>query len=187
MPFKPLAAAGLFFSMLALPGGTALAEDFYWSHKDWQLTVEPVASEEDDHSICRAWTGGDGDPILAYEHYTGDAGPPYDYPLLVLTEYAPRHYDTLTQTGDDVRFVLDDGSSFLAAAEAGFTDEGLKEAHASPEPGVALALLQAMRRSDALTVQVNGQPLFQASMAGFSAVYGKMAEVCGFSTEGVLD
>lgn len=181
-----LAVLVLGFSLFTTPSAV-FAEEFYWSHADWQLSVRQVESQEDDHSNCRAWTGGDGEPIVEFQHYTGDAGPPYGYPLLTVNEYAPRGYDTLIQDGDQVLMVFDDGTMFMAEGATLINDDGIKEAFASPQYDKAQSILQAMQRGNRLSISVGGQVLYLASMNGFSAVYGKMAEVCNFSTEGVLD
>lgn len=172
---------------LALISSTALADDFYWSHKDWSVSVQKVPSEEDDHDLCKASTGGDGEPFVYIEFFTGDAGPPYSYPALTVNEYAPRGYKTLLQDGDTVSFAFDDGTVFQGSVQGGLNDDGLYDAFGMPPQDKGLQVLQAMRRNNTMTISGGDRVLYTASLSGFSAAYGKMADVCGFSTEGVLE
>lgn len=183
-----LRSLGVAAALVLIPMTGVSAEEFFWSHKDWHVTVTPKESEEDDHSICRATTGGDGDPYLHVEYFTGDAGPPDAYPTVIFQDYAPRGYQTMLRQHGDVDFTFSDGQSYRGLAEDLITDEGLMEAYASPlQAEDNLATLKAMRRKNQMVIIYEGTPYYTASLQGFSAAYRKLAEVCGFSVTGVLD
>ncbi|MEJ8475018.1 hypothetical protein [Roseibium algae] len=165
---------------------TATAQDF-WSYKDWNVSVEKVESVEDDFKQCVIFTGGDGLPTVSATFFTGDAGPPYSFPDVTATERAIRGHSTLMKNDEAVFFTFDDGDSIKGKVEAGFDDEGFAFANGRVSQEDSLMVLQAMRRNGELTVTTPSGLLVTASLNGFSAAYLKMAEVCEFSTEGVLD
>ncbi|MDE4173442.1 hypothetical protein PXK01_04700 [Phaeobacter sp. PT47_59] len=154
---------------------------FYWEYDDWQVWVEETDTGEDLRRSCTAWTGGDGEPVLRLEISNGDAGPPYVYPYPSLSETAPRHYKTQMQDGQHVQFVTDTGAVFSTTAEARFNEEGLFEAHAVLNLADNLPTLQAMKQGSHMEIRTGGNMVFRASLAGFTAAYGKMMDSCGFS------
>jgi len=162
------------------------AQDF-WSYKDWNVSVELVPSEEDDYRQCVIFTGGDGLPTVSAEFFTGDAGPPYSYPEVKVTERAIRGYATVMKNGDPMSFIFDDGSVIRGEAEAILDEDGFAVAFARVGQQDNLLALQAMRGNAEVTVSGPGYEVMAASLSGFSAAYLKMAEVCGFSTEGVFE
>ncbi|WP_153771696.1 hypothetical protein [Labrenzia sp. CE80] len=165
---------------------TAAAQDF-WSYKDWNVSIEKVESEQDGHKRCVIFTGGDGLPSISATFFSGDAGPPYSYPEVSVLERAFRGHATLMKNGEPVYFSFDDGDSVTGKVEAGFDEEGFAFANGRVAQKDNILALQAMRRNGELAVSVAGGSLIIASLNGFSAAYLKMAEVCEFSTEGVLD
>jgi hypothetical protein len=177
------------FSCLLLSAATvqtASAQDF-WSFKDWNVSVELVPSEEDDYQQCIIFTGGDGLPVVSAEFFSGDAGPPYSYPEVQVEERAIRGYATVMANGDPISFTFDDGSVIRGAAESIFDEDGFAVATGRVGQQDNLLALQTMRSNAEVTVSGPGYEVITASLSGFSAAYLKMAEVCGFSTEGVLD
>lgn len=164
----------------------ASASEQWWEYRDWRVHVATVDTGEDLRVTCRAATGGDGDPVLAIEISNGDVLPPSMFPPVAIEEYAPRGYATLLQDGDTVRFVLDSGSFGEGYVRAGH-DAGIPFAVGVSDEMDTLALLQGMRRGDRLAVFRGGDLVYTASLAGFTAAYGKVAEQCGFPTTGVID
>ncbi|WP_417667919.1 hypothetical protein [Roseibium sp.] len=184
----------MFALRLALLGGLsaaafsspALAENF-WTFKDWNVSIEEAPSEEDNYLNCRIFTGGDGMPTLSVNFFTGDAGPPLSFPDVAIEERAIRGYPTLMQDGGPVNFVFDDGDGVSGMAEAGFDEDGFAYAIGRVNYDQNLFALQGMRRAGELYISTSGGQLLTASLNGFSAAYLKMADVCGFSTEGVIE
>lgn len=176
-------------SCLVLSAATvqaASAQDF-WSYKDWNVSVELVPSEEDDYKQCVIFTGGDGLPTVSAEFFSGDAGPPYSYPEVTVEERAIRGYATVMKNDDQIAFTFDDGSVIRGAVEAVVDEDGFAVASGRAGQQDNLPALQAMRSNAEATVSGPGYEVTTVSLNGFSAAYLKMAEVCGFSTEGVLD
>lgn len=169
--------APLFVAILALP---ATAQE-YWEYKDWRVWTQNYDTGEDQRRNCSAWTGGDGDPTLRFDVSNGDAGPPYAYPAPLITETAPRHHSTQMQDGETIYFRMDSGAVFSGTASASFTDGGLRHAEAMIGLGDTLPILRAMKKGNTLEVQAAGRTVFHASLAGFTAAYGKMMDLCGFS------
>mgnify|MGYP007044700547 CR=1 FL=1 len=159
----------------------AFAEN--WTYKDWQVSVTPHESEQDSYKTCRAATGGDGDPILEIEVFSGDAGPPDFYPMVRVSEHAPRHYPTEMQQGQSVDFIFDfdRGFSISATASAWINDEGLAQAHSTLEFDDHLPMLQAMKQGRWLEIWAGNNMFYEASLSSFTAAYGKMMDECGFS------
>lgn len=167
----------------------AMAEDrevSYDNYGDWRAIVTQVQGGEETWRVCRAITGGDGNPTLEVYARQYDAGPPDLYPQVTLHEHAPRGYNTLLKDGDGVTFLFDDGDSYPAVATAGFDEEGFRAAQASPDQQAMLYVLQGMRRAGQLDVTAPGGVAYSASLRGFTAAYGKIAEACQFSTMGVI-
>lgn len=163
-----------------------------WDYKDWTVAVEAVDTGEDLRITCRAWTGGDGQPRLVIEVSNGDALPPHHYPLPHLYESAPRGHRTMLFDGAWVMFEVDvlvepdlpwraEGE-----AQAWYDDDGILQAVARPF-GDGLDLLAVMREAGTLWVTLDSEVVYAASLSGFTAAYGKMAEQCGFPTVGVID
>jgi len=167
---------------LVLTAGSGLAEE-YWSYRDWNVQVGAPRGVEDTYVTCRAWTGGDGDPILTLEVYAGDAGPPYHYPMATLREIAPRRYPTQMQDGQTVDFLFDfDREFYIAAPVAGWiNDEGLAEAQSRLQQGDTLPMLHAMKKGSYVESWIGNDMIYEASLRGFTAAYGKMMDECGFS------
>ncbi|MEO9648484.1 MAG: hypothetical protein ABJ360_21430 [Roseobacter sp.] len=179
--FKEISVAALISATAAQAG------DQYWEYQDWTVHVQTVDTGQDVRVTCRASTGGDGDPILFLTQSNGDAGPPYHYPQPTLLENAPRGYSTLMREGARVLFQFDVDWYTEGFALAGFTQEGIMQAVAQAHPGDSLGLLQTMRRAGTLWVTMDGEVVYAASLSGFTAAYGKMAEQCGFPSVGVID
>jgi hypothetical protein len=159
----------------------------FWSYKDWNVSAELIQSEEDDHLQCVVFTGGDGLPTVSATFFSGDAGPPYSYPEVKVEERAIRGYATVMENGDPISFTFDDGYVTGAAVDAGFDEDGFAVAFGRIAAEDNLSALKAMRRNAEVTVSGPAYEVIKVSLSGFSAAYLKMAEVCGFSTEGVLD
>ncbi|MBY6057326.1 hypothetical protein KUV26_06005 [Leisingera daeponensis] len=164
----------------ALAASPALAD--YWSYKDWHVATEPHETEQDSYLTCRAWTGGDGDPLLALEVFSGDAGPPARYPMAKVQEYAPRHYPTLMQQGGTVDFIFDFDRtfSFAAGINSWISEEGLAEAESALRFQDHLPMLQAMKQGRWVEIWAGTDMFYEASLSGFTAAYGKMMDECGF-------
>lgn len=169
----------------ALPA--AAEERAYFDYRDWTTTVARVDTGEDVRIVCAAGTGGDGMPSLSIELSNGDVPPPDAFPPVMLRETAPRRNKTQMQDGQAVRFVFDDGLVLEGKVYGGFTEDGIAFAEAQVEYDDAQTALKAMRRARSLVVEAAGETVYTASLNGFTAAYGKMAEQCGFTTAGVID
>ena len=171
-------------------GGFAQAEaqsDWqYWDYRDWSVAVESYDTGEDWRVNCTAWTGGDGMPTLRIEVSNGDVLPPYSYPAPTLHETAPRGYDTMMHDGDRVLFEFDLDTVTEGFVTAGYDDDGILNATVQAHEADSLWLLQTMRHGDTLWVTLDGEVVYGASLSGFTAAYGKIAEQCGFPTKGVI-
>lgn len=165
----------------------AQAAEQYWDYGDWTVFVQSYDTGQDFRVVCTASTGGDGDPTLAVSLSNGDAAPPYYYPEPTVHEYAPRGYGTVMQDGARVLFEFDVDWRTEAFVTAGFDEQGFANAVARAHSADSLGLLQTMRHAGTLWVTLDGAVVYAASLAGFTAAYGKMAEQCGFPTTGVID
>ncbi len=167
-------------ALTAIPACPALATD--WSHKDWRVSVTVHETTEDRHLTCRASTGGDGDPVLALSVYSGDVGPPYSYPMAQVIERSPRGYGTAMQQNQPVDFLFDfdRGFAITASASAGFDSEGIATAETQLRPQDHLPMLQAMKQGRWVEIWAGNDMLYEASLSGFTAAYGKMMDACGF-------
>ena len=156
-----------------------------WSYKDWRVSVTPHESAQDSYVYCRASTGGDGDPVLELNVFSGDAGPPYSYPMAVVVERAPRGYATAVQQGQPVDFIFDFDRSFAISAQAAswFDQEGIATAGTNLQTQDRLPMLRAMKQGSWVEIWTGSNMLYEASLSGFTAAYGKMMDECGFSLD----
>lgn len=168
----------------ALP---AQADDQYWDYGDWTVYVESYDTGEDWRVNCRASTGGDGGPSLSISLSNGDASPPHYYPQPTLYEHAPRGHTTFMRDGARVLFEFDMDWRTEGFVTAGYDNEGFAEAAARAHQGDSLSILRTMRHAGTMWVTMDGEIVYEASLSGFTAAYGKMAEQCGFSTVGVIE
>ncbi|MDO6591099.1 hypothetical protein DS901_15675 [Loktanella sp. D2R18] len=172
---------------LAMLPTQTVADTQYWNYGDWSVRVETVDTGEDLRVFCAASTGGDGLPALRIEVSNGDALPPHYYPAPVLHEFAPRGHTTMMQDGQRVLFEFDLDTVSEGFVQAGLDEDGIMQARASVHGGDNLWLLQNMRHAEMLWIKLDDEVVYGASLAGFTASYGKIAEQCGFSTIGVID
>lgn len=156
------------------------------SYNDWRASVTQVESNQEMWRECVATTGGDGEPTLKIRARQYDAGPPDIYPQVEFRVQAPRNYNTLMQAGATATFTFDDGQTFHAIVETGTIEGAFKFAVARPVPEMSLAVLQSMRRGMRLDIVYEGALFYSASLNGFTAAYGKIADACEFSTVGVI-
>jgi hypothetical protein len=169
--------------LLAAP---ASAQEWF-DYKDWRVLIEPRGVEGDHYVACIAMTGGDGEPTLQVYTSTGDVRPPDMFPWVSLEESAPRGYATLMQDREFVRFAFDDGNAFEAQVRGEVDDEGILHATAMIEEMDMQPTLRTMRAAGRVAVIRDGETVYDASLAGFAAAYGKLAERCDFPVTGVLD
>ena len=174
-------------TLATLAAPMAQAETEYWEYKDWRVSVEKFDTGEDDRIICRASTGGDGEPVFYIEVSNGDVLPPDYFPHPVLHEYAPRGYGTMMQDGSWVLFESDTGWRTEGYAMAWLEEGVFQNAAVQPSDADGLAMLQEMRQAGRMFVTLDGEVVYAASLSGFTAAYGKIAEQCGFPTTGVID
>ncbi len=173
-------------TLMLLPLPT-LASD-YWEYQDWSVAADMRITEEHDWRDCTAWTGGDGLPLLRMTVTQGDVGPPETYPQLELFASAPRHYPTQVQNGQAIGFVIDREAVFYGIANAEINEEGLAEASAQVRWMDALNSILWMQNGQRMEVRTvvpyaAGEMVLDASLAGFTAAYGKMMDECGHSLE----
>jgi hypothetical protein len=90
------------------------------------------------------------------------------------------------QDGDPITFAFDDGTKIAATTAGWIDDDGIATARTQFLKPVQLQALQAMRHSSSVTISGPKGEIYIASASGFTAAYGKMAEQCGFTTEGVI-
>ncbi|WP_254868644.1 hypothetical protein [Phaeobacter sp. HF9A] len=177
----PLAAT------LGLIANLAQAEG-YWEYGDWRVSVTEQSTTEDYRLYCRASTGGDGMPVISLQISNGDAGPPNDYPAPTFFESAPRHHNTQVVNAQGVSFVFDHQGVFFAVAEGGIDDEGIAWASAAPRWQDTKNMLLWMKASSQMEVRAldaysASTEVYVASLAGFTAAYGKMMDSCGHSLD----
>lgn len=168
-------------------GGSANADDLYFSYKDWNVTVESIDTGEDLRISCRMSTGGDGDPVVVIDISNGDGLPPYDYPGVMFTSQAPRGYSTGIDDGETITFVFDDGDQIAATAYKSVVDGAYEYAETSFPLADKQRVLQAMQRNSTVDIISKQQVMYTASLSGFTAAYRKIAEQCGFPVTGVID
>ena len=169
----------LFALALATVPALPAAAD-YWNYKDWHVSVEKIDTGEDLRITCFAHTGGDGDPVWALEVSNGDAGPPEFFPSPRVIEIAPRHHRTTMQDQQSIQFQIDAGSTIQGESFAYLNDDGLFQAEGVPLHNSILSMLILMRRGHELEARAGSRLIATASLAGFSAAYGKMMDECGF-------
>ncbi|MEK0164138.1 hypothetical protein VWX97_17995 [Phaeobacter sp. JH18-32] len=174
----------LALTLLPLP---AFSSD-YWEYQDWSVAADMRVTEEHDWRDCTAWTGGDGLPLLRLTVTEGDVGPPETYPQLELFESAARHYPTQVQNGQAIGFIIDQKAVFYGIADAEINEEGIAEARAMVRWMDALNTILWMQDGDRMEVRTvvpygAGEMVLDASLAGFTAAYGKMMDECGHSLE----
>jgi hypothetical protein len=162
-------------------------EEAFFAFADWRVWAFYESSEQDDWVRCEAVTGGDGDPTIVVYTTTRDVRPPDMFPWVWLEESAPRGYDTLMQDGDVVAFAFADGPVFEALVSAAYDADGIRVARAEIDELDNQAALRALRDGDRLRIIRDGAVVYDASLAGFTASYGKMAEHCDFPVGGVID
>ena len=165
----------------------AQADTQFWEYKDWRVVVEAFDTGEDWRVNCTAATGGDGDPSLSISASNGDAGPPDLYPQPAVQEHAIRGYDTMMQDGNRVLFEIDNGWSTEGFVNRWLDEDGFAHATATAHQGDSLSMLQSMREASTMFITLDGEVVYEASLSGFTAAYGKIAEQCGFSAVGVID
>ncbi|QHQ34218.1 hypothetical protein [Algicella marina] len=177
----------LLLALTLLISASARAEAVWYDYRNWTVIVETVDTGEDLRVTCTARTGGDGLPTLKLEVSNGDALPPGYYPEVALEESAIRGYPTVMNETMTVYFETDSGWKSDAGVAAWRDDEGFAHARAVIFGGSAanLALLREMRQAGKLWVTSDGEVIHAASLAGFTAAYGKVAEQCGFSAADV--
>lgn len=181
---RAAALAVVFAAVLVTP---AAAETDYWDYRDWHTVRDSVDTGEDLRVTCSARTGGDGYPVLEVSLTNGDVTPPDAYPDVIFEERAPRHHATVMKDGDTINFVFDDGDSAQATAYGYLDNDGFAVAEAVMKSEDSLRVLQAMQRNGQIDIVGGGKLIYTASLNGFTAAYGKMAEACSFSTVGVID
>lgn len=163
------------FALLAVP---AAAED-YWEWKDWRL--ERVEGR------CAIWAGGDGDGAFRLEFGAGGFDPAALYePVAYNTEPLPLELtDSLALLIDG----RDDGFGdelFVFETEDPF--DGRPVRAASLTAGFVPDLVAALREGGRVAFVVfregrEARVYDDLSLAGFTAVYLKAAEWCGFAPE----
>ncbi len=167
---------------------SASAEMQYWHYHDWTVRAQTIETGADIHITCIAYTGGNGYPILSVTFTKGDAGPPEAYPNVAVEEFPPQHQATRMRNGETINLEFDDGYSAAAKAVTGSYDDDFAEAQAGfSNPQENLSTLQAMRRAGQVEITRGQDIIYTASLAGFPEAYGKMADVCNFSTKGVIE
>ncbi|SDT95501.1 hypothetical protein [Stappia sp. ES.058] len=177
-------AAAFVASLVSLP---AQASSEYFTYKDWTVLIEQLDTGEDLRTTCKMWTGGDGDPTVEIALSDGDALPPTIYPGVSLMERAYRGQATVLNDGDQVNFVFDDGDSVTAGVQAGFDPDGYAFARTQFAEVDKQRALQAMRANGIIDIVGPEGTFYTASLNGFTAAYIKLAEQCGFTTQGVID
>ncbi|MEP2640714.1 hypothetical protein [Roseobacter sp.] len=176
----------------ALVFANEAAADAYWDYKDWTVSISDIDTGQDLRRTCRASTGGDGLPSVSITTSNGDVGPPYDYPVPLFRETAPRGYATQIQTGDYIVYEFDDGQGAEATLEMGYEEDVFPFAHASPFPGEVDWMLGRMLAAQSVTFyrvnetlpahqdgSIGREVVYTASLSGFTAAYLKMMESCG--------
>ncbi|AZV79147.1 hypothetical protein EBB79_15530 [Parasedimentitalea marina] len=167
---------------LAIVGAPAVpATAGYWNYNDWHVSTDQIDTGEDLRVTCYAHTGGDGDPVWSLEVSNGDAGPPDFFPAPRLVEIAPSRHQTQMYDQQDITFEFDSGTTIQGIAEAHVNNEGFFQAESGPQYNSVVSMLIAMRRGNTVEALGDGEVIATASLAGFTAAYGKMMDECGFT------
>lgn len=169
----------------ALLAGPVAAQNF-WEYGSWRVWVDEVDTGEDLRRTCTALTGGDGLPSASVAFYNGDAGPPIFFPSVVVSESAPRGYDTVLLDGQDVYVWFDDEQTMDSTVYAYRDEEGFALAEIPFDHPLSQWVLQSMRANGQMDVMVEGKVFMTAYLDGFTAAYLKAAEQCGFDGAGVV-
>jgi hypothetical protein len=180
-------AVSLAVAAVCASSAWAQNQEQFYTYKDWQVRIETVDTGEDLRTTCSMWTGGDGMPTVKIVTSNGDALPPDFYPGVSAEESAIRGYSTVLQNGDRVSFTFEDGEKIPAQASAGVSDDGFAVAHTEFAEPDKLRALKAMRASSSVDIIGPAGVFYHASLSGFTAAYGKIAEGCGFPTTGVIE
>lgn len=174
------------FGVLALMAGPSWG-DGYWEFGSWRVVVADVDTGDEICRTCSAMTGGDSDPTLMVTITDGDAGPPDGFPSTIVTERAPRGFETVLQDAQEVEVMFDSNDAVSGSAYA-FTDpEGFAVAEAFFDQPSAQAVLRGMRANAHFEIKAAGRLFMAGGLDGFSASYLKVVDECGFTGAGVLD
>ncbi len=173
--------------LAACLSGALAAEEGFWEYDSWRVYTYDEDLGEDIFRHCIATTGGDGLPSANVEFFSGDAGPPHNFPSVVIEEYAPRGYDTQMQEGMSGYIIFDNYETAVAIPDVFYDPDGYKKAMVSYNQPYSQWVLQRMRRNARLDLVMNGRPVTAVHLNGFTAAYLKAAEECGFDGTGVVD
>lgn len=163
------------------------SEEAYAEFGVWRTSRTLEDTGEDYRLTCAATTGGDGDPVIVVSISDGDAFPPHGWPSVVLYESAPRGHQTALRSGDAVGFAFDGGAATPGLTSDAYDPDGILWAIAMPDGDRMQETLRLMRERSAMVVVGPRGAAASASLTGFTAAYGWMAQECGFSTRGVID
>ena len=164
----------------------AKADDDTWSYKDWSVSKQVQDGAQDTSITCTMQPGNmTGILQMSISHLNRDAGPPYFYPTMTFFKGLGEDGQPMGVGPDDTKstWAFDGKDTIDVNLEWDFSDS--QNTFAVPSAD-SQKLLAGMAKGSALVLNT---PLFgdqTVSLSGFAAVYGKMADWCSFSTEGVL-
>lgn len=167
--------SAIVLSALALP---LPASGKMWTYKNWWINA--------DGGKCEARTGREGWYYLEVRANRSGPKPPKRYPLVTFSTVGIRGVAPSIKDGETVRFVVDSGLSLTARGVVRAHDPGIYTGEADIAPRDRQRLLKAMRHGRYVDIFKGRERLLRASLSGFTAAYGKMAEQCRFSTVGVI-
>ena len=176
----------VFAGMLLAAQPHAKADDDVWSYKDWSVSKQVQEGVQDTSITCTMQPDNmTGILQMSISHLNRDAGPPYFYPAITLFKGLGEDGQPMGVGPDDTKstWTFDGKDTIDVNLEWDFKDS--QNTFAVPSTD-SQELLSGMAKGSTLVLNT---PLFgdqTVSLSGFAAVYGKMADWCGFSTEGVL-
>lgn len=156
-----------------------------WVYKDWQVLVETVAGEQDTMITCTAVSQNGGPLDVEVTQFNLDAGPPYVFPTVSITPTLSDGKPMAVAPEDlGVEWVFDN----VQTIRTNLTQETLSENpnHFVVTDSQSQEILVAMRKASTLVLHTSLFRNVEISLSGFTASYGKMADACDFSTEGVF-
>lgn len=171
-----------------LLGMSPAAASDYWEYKNWSVATAERITEEHDWLDCSAWTGGDGDALIALEVTRDHIGPPDSYPQITMTAVTPRGLAPTLQNGQPIAFIIDQKAAFYGLVHTDYNEDRLLESMVQVRWDMALDAIRWMQAGTHLDLHLvrpydGGEHLMRASLAGFTAAYGKMMDECGYSLE----
>ena len=178
--------SALLVGFILVAAHTDAKADDTWSYKDWSVSKQVQEGVQGTSIICTMQPDNmTGILQMSISHSSLDAGPPESYPAMTFFKGLGEDGQPMALAPDDLQasWAFDGKDTIAVNLEWDFKNN--QNTFAVPSTD-SQELLAGMAKGSTLVLNT---PLFgdqKVSLSGFAAVYGKMADWCGFSTEGVL-